>query len=165
MEIWKDIDGYSGRYQVSNLGRIKSVNPRGKDGEIIFSTCCNQAGYRVVNLRTDGKPKTFLVHRLVASAFLPNPHNFKIVNHINENREDNRVENLEWCDSKYNSQYSYRLHENVRRRGKRVLCVETGIEYPSIGYAAFVTGAHFQNISRACRESTRTAGSFHWRLI
>lgn len=164
-EIWKDIDGYDGRYQVSNMGRVKSVKPRGEDIEIVFSCCPNAAGYPVVNLQKDKKKKTFFVHRLVALAFIPNPNNFKLINHKNEIKSDNRAENLEWCDAKYNSQYSYRLHSNVRNRGKRVRCVETGIVYPSIGNAGFCLNTNYQNISRACRIKTRTAASYHWEFV
>lgn len=164
-EIWKDIDGYNGRYQISSLGRVKSIKPRGKDEDVIMSICINPIGYGFVNLFDGEKRKVFLVHRLVATAFIPNPNGLKIVNHKNEVKTDNRVENLEWCDYGYNSKYSYKLHSNVRNIGKKVMCIETGTIYPSIGNAGFVTGALPQNISRACRNEKRTAGSYHWKFV
>lgn len=164
-ELWKNIEGYEGRYQVSNMGRVKSIKPRGKDIEVFMSCCPNAMGYPIVLLSKDGKKKTLLVHRLVAKAFIPNPNEFNLINHKNEIKTDNRAENLEWCDAKYNTEYSYRLHPNVKANGKRVRCVETGVIYPSIGNAGFKTGIKYQHISRACRNKKRTAGSFHWEFV
>ncbi|MFT8756944.1 NUMOD4 domain-containing protein [Leuconostoc pseudomesenteroides] len=112
-EVWRPIKGYEGRYEVSNFGRIKSLpfvrgNHTGyyKTKEIIRKQVANEKGYMRVSLSGQGgKKKMHSVHRLVALAFLPNPENFEEVNHRDFNKENNRVENLEWCDREYNMSY------------------------------------------------------------
>ena len=146
MEIWKDIEGYEGLYQVSNKGRIKSLNridSRGrKVNEKILSSKPNNKGYLRVHLYKNGKRKPFSVHRLVAIAFIPNPNNLLEVNHKDENKENNTVDNLEWCDRKYNANYGSRNERaSVSNKGKKhkkhkkykkpkfkkqILCIETG---------------------------------------
>ena len=112
-EIWKIISGYNGRYSISNFGRVKSnsyivYNHTGKflKKEIIMKQAKNKKGYCRVGLINKNKKKnTHAVHRLVAQEFLENKNNYKEVNHIDENKENNRLENLEWCDRKYNVNY------------------------------------------------------------
>lgn len=110
MEIWKDIKGYEGLYKVSSKGRILGVK-RNKEVKPILV----KSGYYVVNLSKNNKIKQFRVQRLVAIAFLPNPCGYPIINHKDENKTNNNVENLEWCDDKYNIEYS-----NVREYAYRV---------------------------------------------
>lgn len=107
-EIWKDIKGYEGKYQVSNLGRIKVLNYKRSGQEHIMATK-NNKGYCEIRLAKDGKRKDFIVHRLVAQAFIPNPNNLPQVNHIDENKTNNCVNNLEWCTQAYNNSYGTRL--------------------------------------------------------
>ena len=97
-EIWKDIEGYENKYQVSNLGRVKSLNYNHTKKEQILKCCKTGAGYTLVNLCG----KMFLVHRLVAKTFIPNPENKPCVDHINTIRDDNRVNNLRWVTHKEN---------------------------------------------------------------
>ena len=104
-EIWKDIFGYEGLYQVSNLGRVRSLK-FGK--ERILSIRRSKFGYLLVNLCKNSDMKTFRVHRLVGQSFIPNPNNLPEINHKNEDKTNNRVENLEWCDRKYNINYGTR---------------------------------------------------------
>ena len=103
-EQWRDIDGYEGMYQVSDLGRVRSR----KSGEWkVMRVIKNSKGYLFVNLYKDGNIKHFLVHRLVAQAFIPNSDESKTqINHINEVKSENRVSNLEWCSAQYNNTYN-----------------------------------------------------------
>ena len=113
-EIWKDIVGYEGLYQVSNLGnvkRLKGYKGRGKGyvvEEHLIQPSINSRGYQNVILCKNGKTKTFTMHRLVAIAFLDNSEKLPQVNHKDENKLNNCVDNLEWCDSKYNNNYGTR---------------------------------------------------------
>ena len=118
-EIWKDINGYEGLYQVSNLGRVRSLNRyvnsaiknnnkvirKGK----ILKFNSNWNNYLQVNLSKCGKEKMFAVHRLVALTFIPNPNNLSQVNHIDGNKFNNSVNNLEWCTAKENINHSWKL--------------------------------------------------------
>lgn len=98
MERWKKIDGYD-NYSVSDMGRVRN------DKKNIILKNVKILGYVTVNLCKNGVSKKLKVHRLVAEAFLPNPNNYPIINHKNEIKDDNRVENLEWCTIKYNTNY------------------------------------------------------------
>ena len=107
-EVWKDIEGFEGLYQVSNIGNVKSlVNNKGVAREKVLKPTIVSV-YLHVNLYKNKTRKTYNVHRLVAKAFLPNPQNYPCVNHRDENGENNNVENLEWCSYKYNTNYGSR---------------------------------------------------------
>lgn len=96
VEVWKDIEGYEGLYQVSNMGRVKSLIKG-----IILKQWTDKDGYRQVGLLK----KTFKVHRLVAKAFIENPDDLPLVNHKDENKANNNITNLEWCTNEYNLSY------------------------------------------------------------
>lgn len=104
-EIWKDIKGYENLYQISNLGRVKSLPKYHKKNESIMKYTL-RSGYRTLVLRKNSKRKSKQIHRLVAEAFIPNPDNKYIVNHKDYNRQNNNVENLEWCTQKENVNWS-----------------------------------------------------------
>lgn len=116
IEEWKDIEGFEGLYQVSNLGRVKCLEhkcPGRYKGKLrtvkehIMTNAENKNnGYMCVSLSNLDRGRTFLVHRLVAKAFLPNPDNKTIINHKDENKHNNCVTNLEWCTSYYNNTYN-----------------------------------------------------------
>ena len=112
-EIWKDVCGYEGKYQVSNLGNVKSLNYRHTSKERILKPCKDRWGYLFVYLCRNGERKMYLVHRLVLMTFSPceNSHELQ-VNHIDENKLNNRLENLEWCNSLYNLTYNDR-HKKI----------------------------------------------------
>lgn len=113
-EVWKDIEGYEGLYQVSNFGRVKAMQKlvgRGKQymmPERIVTAQKTPNGYLRLHLDRDSRRSYFSVHRLVANAFVPNHNHFAHVNHKNEVKTDNRACNLEWCTPKYNSNYGTR---------------------------------------------------------
>jgi hypothetical protein len=99
-QIWKDVKGYEGIYKVSNTGLIKNIK-RNK----ILATRTTYDKYLRINLNKNGNKKTFKIHRLVADAFIPNPHNKPTVNHIDGNKQNNMLDNLEWMTFKDNYQY------------------------------------------------------------
>ena len=102
-EIWKDVEGYEGLYQVSNLGRVKSLSKNWcHKKEIILIPRKINSGYVFTTLFKNGKSKNITIHRLVAKAFIPNPLKKEQVNHINGIKTDNRIENLEWCTREEN---------------------------------------------------------------
>lgn len=118
-EIWKDIEGYEGLYQVSNYGRIKSLDYRHKGIPKIMVSGKQNNGYMNVGLWKDRQKTTYYIHRLVAKAFLPNPDGLPEVNHIDECLSNNMVTNLEWCTSEYNANYgtrNERMRVNKRKR-------------------------------------------------
>ena len=104
-EIWKNIEGYEGKYQVSNLGRVKSIIGQEK----VLHPKKHRNGHLQIGLHKDKKRKTMYIHRLVAQAFIPNPDNLPCVNHKDENPNNNNVDNLEWCTQKYNCNYCTRV--------------------------------------------------------
>ena len=106
IEIWKWIPGYEGYYMVSTHRRVKSLNYRGNTGKTkILKQSTDRNGYKKVGLRKNSKVKVYLVHRLVAQAFIPNPNNLSEVNHKDENKTNNAVWNLEYCTHEYNINY------------------------------------------------------------
>ena len=125
-EIWKDIEGYEGLYQVSNLGRVKSLERIDRLGRlkpgVILRPKVERGGYLLVGLHKEGKQKMFLVHRLVAHAFIPNPEGLPEINHRDEDKTNNLVDNLEYCDRKYNMNYGTRNERMTKNR------VQSGID-------------------------------------
>jgi hypothetical protein len=120
-EIWKDIKGYEGYYQVSNLGRVKSVarviQRKSKPytvKEKILKARPDKDGYKYLVLCVNCKTKTTSIHRLVAQAFIPNPDNLPCINHKDENPANNNVENLEWCTYSYNNTYNDLAHRRMK---------------------------------------------------
>ena len=114
VEEWKDINGFEGFYQISTMGRVRSLDRvvhcgygkcRKERGRLLKLAICKSNGYFIVVLRRDNKPKTCLVHRLVADAFILNTNDLPEVNHKDENKLNNNVTNLEWCTHKYNQNY------------------------------------------------------------
>ena len=168
-EIWKPIEGYENLYEVSNLGRIKSLermkwNGRGyqKIPERIIKPQKNSKGYLQLQLSKDGKAKGYLVHQLVATAFCENPHGFKEVNHIDEDKTNNNADNLEWCSRSYNCNYGTRN----QKLSKPVLGINkiNGLilEFPSAMEASRQTGIDQGNITQCCKGKYKSMGGFYW---
>lgn len=118
-KVWKDIEGYEGLYQVSNTGQVKSLNYKGHGVVRLLKQDVIHNGYKRVSLFKNGKKKNYLVHRLVAITFLPNPHGYKEINHIDENKANNMISNLEWCSREYNMNYGTVIkRSSEKRKGK-----------------------------------------------
>ena len=160
-EIWKDIKDYEGIYQVSNLGRVKSLK-HSKEGKILKGRVTGK-GYLSVVLFRNSVRKSNSIHRLVAQAFIPNPANKPEVNHIDENKLNNDVSNLEWVTSKENSNHgtrNLRIHQNkaVTYNRKPIICVTNGVTYASLTEACKslgVTKPHVCSVLKGKRKTTK----------
>lgn len=156
-EIWKNISGFEGLYQVSSFGRVKSFY--GKK-EHILKHADRGNGYLFVVLCKEGcKPKLYLIHRLVANAFIPNPENLPIINHKDKNRQNNHADNLEWCTAQYNVEYS--LAKRVAQYSHAGKLIKI---WPSMMDAAR-QGFNVGNICLCCQGKRKTHGGFIWRYI
>lgn len=154
-ENYKDIKDYEDLYEVSDTGLV-----RNKATGRILKLTRDKDGYLQVSLYKDGIRKTYRVHRLVAQAFIPNPNNYSEVNHIDENKTNNNVENVEWCSRQYNNEYS--LSKPVCKYALDGRLLNT---YKSIKEASKQTGIAQGNICRCCRgkDGSMTAGGFIWK--
>ena len=181
-EIWKAVDGYEGLYEVSNFGRVKGVDRViiNSDGVKrlwkgrVLRPAKGSNGYFFCNLCKNGKTENKCIHRLVAETFIPNPSNLPQVNHKDENKENNCVDNLEWCDSKYNNNYGSRNKRDAEKKlnspklSKPVLQIdnEKGViisEYPSTMEAERQLNIYSSAISKCCRGERKTAYGYKWR--
>lgn len=166
MEEWLNIYGYPD-YQVSNTGKVKSLK-YGK--ERILKQGTNEYGYHMVQLFRDGKYKNMKVHRLVAEAFIPNPYNLPFINHKDENPSNNNITNLEWCTQLYNINYGTHNKRMAKTKtgiyntkiSKAVICIETGVVYPSLADAQRQLGFSKSNICACCNRKRKSAYKFHW---
>lgn len=188
-EVWQDIEGFEGLYQVSTCGRVKSLDrnvPRIRNGkesllhipERILIPKNNGMGYLTVCLQYRNQSKYYLIHRLVAQAFLPNPNNYPEVNHKSENKKDNTISNIEFCDRVYNVNYGTgrkRRQETVNRnnsRGAEKEIVKLSLEgkyirtYVSSHEAAKDNNIKYQgNIINCCKGRTSYAYGYRWEYL
>lgn len=171
-EIWKDIKGYEGFYQVSNLGRVKSLERVTINNRIVHERILklkrDRSGYKRCCLCKDRNRKFFGVHRLVAEAFIPNVNNYPVVNHKDEVKDNNIVDNLEWCTIKYNSNYGTspkRISEKMKGlknpNSKILVLLNNGLLFESTAEVA----SHY-NLSRTmikdiCSRVNRTRKTDH----
>lgn len=162
--IWKDIPGYEGIYQVNQFGQVRSLNYN-HTGQKKRLKPRKTRGYLRVALCKNGKVKNYRIHRLVAEAFLPNPNNLPCINHIDENKENNCLSNLEWCSYEYNINYGTRNEKAGESQSKKIMCVETGEIFKGTREASRRTGIAQSNISQSCNGKRKTAGGYHWGFI
>lgn len=185
MEIWRTVV-YDGEiyenYEVSDLGRVRSLNYN-RTGEIkVLKQSENTGGYLFLNLYKNQKMKMCLSHRIVAYTFydlIPNdnPTEKTDINHINENKHDNRVENLEWTTHKENINHGTCIERRAKKQtetmsqimsekcGKRVRCIETGIIYETLKIASEETKLDKASISKCCNGKLKSCGGLHWEFV
>lgn len=171
MEEWKNIKNYEGLYQVSNKGRIKALPRTWKctnggtrsHEEIILSQANGTKGYKLVHLSKNGISKTYKVHRLVAEAFIPNTNNLPQINHKDECKENNSVENLEWCTNEYNNRYGNRILKSSKAVYQYSINNELIKKYNSVSDAARLNNYNsIGNISNCCLGLKKTYKGYKW---
>ena len=185
-EVWKDIEGYEGIYQVSNLGRVRSLDrlvpaacalSKGnkvvnylRKGVIKKQHIAGKSGYQYVGLSIGDKPKYYSVHRLVAKAFIPNPDNLPEVNHIDEDHLNNQADNLEWVTHIQNEHHGTKIERAARTRDRRPVEAlnekgEVVASYDRIADAAKALGISISTIWQVCNKirNYKTAGGYRWR--
>lgn len=183
-EIWKSIEGYEGKYEISNLGRVKSLyDNTGRKREKILTPRISKQGYLYLNLWRNSKGRAKKIHRLVAEAFCEKQKDSQCVNHINGIKTDNRAENLEWCTYSYNSKHSFETGLQKPKKGKENgMFGKHGKEHPSskpvLQYdlnnnfikewensieAGKQLGVKGSSIQRCARGDRKTAFGYIWR--
>ena len=155
IEEMRDIKDYEGLYAITINGKVWSY----KSNKFLKPADNNGKGYMIICLVKNGKKKTHYIHRLVAEAFIPNPDNLPQVNHKDENKQNNCVSNLEWCDAKYNINYGTR----IERISKPVYCIELDRTFKSQVEAARELGLDNRYISACCKGKRKTAGGYRWK--
>ena len=163
-EIWRDIEGYKGLYQISNKGHVKSLY---NGSERILKLHDNGKGYLRVNLTKENTSKHIRVHRLVARAFIPNPDNLPEINHRDENKKNNCVENLEWITHIDNCNYGTRNERSGYSRSKPILQYSKSGEFIREWQGAHeverVLGIGNSHIIACCKGKLKSAGGFVWK--
>lgn len=175
MEKWKEINGYEGLYMISNYGNVKSLNYKNHGTEKILTPKKNNKGYFGVELFSNGIGKYFLVHRLVASAFVDNKENLPVVNHIDENKLNNNSENLEWCTYSYNTSYSLNKRKEIRglkRKSKynsKVLMKDFDGNvlsvFENISDVKDKLNFNYWSIRQCCMKNRKQAYGYKWEFV
>lgn len=154
----KDIKGYEGLYAITSCGRVWSYR-----SQRFLKSNVNRNGYEYVVLSIGNKRKTLTVHRLVAEAFIPNPDNLPEVNHKDEIKTHNYINNLEWVNKTKNINYGTRNHRVSKNNSKAVYCEELNKVFVSITIASQELGINLGSISSCCKGKLKSAGGYHWR--
>lgn len=167
-EEWREVYGYDHLYEISNIGRLRTKHA-GKRGYVneyrYINPVDNGNGYLRVNLMCNGVQRTVYIHKLVALYFIDNPHGYTEVNHKDENKANNNVDNLEWCTHKYNANYGTRIERGIRSRDKRIKCIETNEIYPSLKEASQAMNLTRSAISNCIKGRSKTAAGYTWEYI
>jgi len=154
-EVWKDVS-FDKKYQISNLGNFKKGNK-------VINGWIQNTGYKTVQINN----KKYSIHRLVAEAFIPNPENKPQVNHKDENKLNNHIENLEFCTRKYNCNYGTKMERQKEKLGKSVIQYDRNMTciniYSSITKASQTTKINLGNIAKCCKNERKTAGGYIWK--
>ena len=154
----RDIPGYEGLYAATEDGRIFSYK-----SNKFLKLGKRKDDYLQVNLYKDGKQKKYLVHRLIASTYLDNPENLSQVNHKDEDKSNNSVQNLEWCTAAYNANYGTGKERSAKSRQKKVICLETNEIFNSLTEAAEKNNVSKSAISKALKRNYYTSVGYHWK--
>lgn len=152
-----NIAGYEGLYAITDDGKVWSYKNN------MFLKPFLARGYFRVRLCKNGANKQILIHRLVAEAFLPNPKKLPQINHIDENKKNNCVDNLEWCDAKYNINYGEHNKKVAKSHCKKVYCVELDRVFESAKSAATQLNLSDSNIAKCCKGKYKTTGGYRWK--
>lgn len=160
--MWKTIENFE-NYEVSDLGQVRNK----KTGRILKPNLVGK-GYYKIDLHKNSKRYCFLIHRLVAQAFIENPNNLPQVNHIDEDKENNNVSNLEWCDANYNNKYGTRTQRAILSHNKAILQYSLDgkliKEWSSIKDAGDTLHIDRGDISKCCNGKQHTAGNYKWKF-
>lgn len=170
MEVWCDIRGYEGLYQVSNLGKVRSLNWRNTGTVRELCLKPHNRGYLQIELANNGVKKTFMVHRLVALHFIPGFQDGFVVNHINENKIDNRADNLEWVSQSENTDYTFSRHASIQERCRKNTCPVVQIAsdgnrvlWDCILAVVRDTGFNAWSIKQCCEGKRKQAYGYKWQ--
>ena len=171
-EVWKQVCGFEGVYEVSTLGRVRSLDRRNAAGAfckgVVLKQRVGNQGYPYVILKNGAVQKTIKTHRLVASAFLPNPENLPQINHKDEVKTNNRLDNLEWCDAYYNIHYGTAMLRSSEKQSKPVFQFDLDGrlvgKHKSTRAAQTETGVSQSKISMCCNRKRITAGGYRWEF-
>ena len=153
-----DIQGYEGIYAITSCGKVWSYKAKN-----FLKTYKTSKGYEKVYLYKDNIVKHPTIHKLVAMAYIPNPNNLPQINHKDENKQNNAVNNLEWCTNKYNSNYGTRNKRMAKSKMKKVFCIELNRMFDSEKQAERELGIGVSRISECCLGKNKTAGGYHWQ--
>lgn len=180
-EIWKDIQDYEGMYQISNLGRVKGllINKEVSRGtgkikyckpERVLDCSMSNYGYKRCQLKNGVKSKQFFIHRLIASAFVPNPNNLDTVNHIDGDKLNNSISNLEWCTLAENTKHAFKTGLNkpyqrsnikgIQKHSKQVQCAKTGKVWPSIKAACIDLNTNPSSLKRILNGISKSCSDY-----
>lgn len=168
MEEWREVLGFDILYEVSNLGRVRTrySEEHGYSNEYTYlKPLDNNKGYLRFNWRQRKHQRTVYLHRLVAEAFCDNPNMYSEVNHKDEDKNNNRADNLEWCNHKYNSNYGTRNKRTAEKNRVKVQCIETGAIFQSLDEAAEQMGVVKTSISNCLRGRSKSSAGYTWRYV